>query len=241
MTEKRIQIKDIVKNQIPQYVKEDFPLVGEFLTQYYLAQEFQGAPSDLLQNIDRYVKIDSTTELKTSTILGNDITDIEENINISLLDSETGTEGFPEKYGLISIDDELILYEYKTSSGFNNCYRGFSGIVAYKNTNVGIASTHKLRSSDELIFKKSNADTHKQGAEIFNLSNLFLKEFLIKIKYQIAPGFENRSFTEKVNESLLLKQIKDFYKSKGTDLSFEILFSFIRRRSKNNKTKRFSF
>ena len=224
MTEKRIQIKDIVKNQIPQYVKEDFPLVGEFLTQYYLAQEFQGAPIDLLQNIDKYVRVDSTTELKTSTILGADITDIEENINISLLDSETGTEGFPEKYGLISIDDELILYESKTSSGFNNCYRGFSGIVAYKNTNVGIASTYKLRTSDELIFKQSSAKSHKQGTEIFNLSNLFLKEFLIKTKYQIAPGFENRSFTEKVNESLLLKQIKDFYKSKGTDLSFEILF-----------------
>ncbi len=224
MSEKRIQIKDVVKNQIPQYVKEDFPLVGEFLTQYYLAQEFQGAPIDLLQNIDKYVKIDSITELKTSTVLGSDISEFDETININLLDSETGTKGFPDKYGLISIDNELIVYESKTDSAFINCYRGFSGIVAYKNTNVGIAATYKLNPNDELIFNESSAASHSQGTEIFNLSNLFLQEFLIKTKYQIAPGFENRTFVDKVNESLLLKQIKDFYRSKGTDRSFEILF-----------------
>ena len=224
MIEKRIQLKDIVKSQVPQYVKEEYPLVGEFLTQYYLAQEFQGAPIDLLQNIDQYVKLDSITNLKTSTVLGSDITSFDENITINLLDSETGTDGFPEKYGLISIDDEVIAYETRTPNGFTNCYRGFSGIVAYKNTNVGIASTYKLRTSDQLIFKDSNAESHSAGTKIYNLSNLFLKEFLIKTKYQISPGFENRSFTEKVNESTLLKQIKDFYKSKGTDRSFEILF-----------------
>ena len=224
MSEKRIQIKDVVRNQIPQYIREDFPLVGEFLSQYYLAQEFQGAPIDLLQNIDKYVKVDSTTELKTSTILGSDISEFDENINISLLDSETGTKGFPDKYGLISIDNELIVYETKTDSAFLNCYRGFSGIVAYKNTNIGIAATYKLNPNDELIFEESNAAIHTEGTEIFNLSSLFLQEFLIKTKYQIAPGFENRSFVDKVNESLLLKQIKDFYRSKGTDRSFEILF-----------------
>ena len=53
MSEKRIQINSVVKNQVPQYVREDFPLVTEFLKQYYIAQEFQGAPLDLLQNIDK--------------------------------------------------------------------------------------------------------------------------------------------------------------------------------------------
>jgi len=224
MSEKRIQLKDIVKNQVPQYVKEEYPLVGEFLSQYYLAQEFQGAPIDLLQNIDQYVKLDSITNLGTFTTLGSDITSFDENITINLLDSETGTDGFPDKYGLISIDDEVIAYKTKTPNGFTNCYRGFSGIVAYKNTNVGIASTYRLRTSDQLIFKDSDAGSHRAGTKIYNLSNLFLKEFLIKTKYQISPGFEDRSFTKKINESTLLKQIKDFYKSKGTDLSFEILF-----------------
>jgi hypothetical protein len=53
MSEKRIQFSNIVYNQLPAYVREEFPLVAEFLSQYYLAQEFQGAPIDLIQNIDK--------------------------------------------------------------------------------------------------------------------------------------------------------------------------------------------
>ena len=73
MLEKRIQIKDIVSNQLPQYVKEDYPLVAEFLKQYYLSQEFPGGPADLIQNIDRYVKVDNTTELTDFVLLQSDI------------------------------------------------------------------------------------------------------------------------------------------------------------------------
>jgi hypothetical protein len=52
MSEKRIQFSNIVFNQLPAYVREEFPLVAEFLSEYYRAQEFQGAPIDLIQNID---------------------------------------------------------------------------------------------------------------------------------------------------------------------------------------------
>ena len=68
MSEKRIQINSVVKNQVPQYVREDYPLVTEFLKQYYISQEFQGAPLDLIQNIDKYVKIDETTVLKAEMV-----------------------------------------------------------------------------------------------------------------------------------------------------------------------------
>ena len=224
MTEKRIQIKDIVSNQLPQYVKEDYPLVAEFLKQYYLSQEFPGGPADLIQNIDRYVKVDSTTELTDFVLLQSDISSIEENISVDFLNFEQNQIDFPNNYGLISIDDELILYENKTQTGFENCHRGFSGIISHKNVNVGIASTYRLRPSDELIFKKSDSSSHKSGAKIYNLSSLFLKEFLLKLKYQLTPGFENRSFVERANEATIIKQIKDFYRSKGTDQSFEILF-----------------
>jgi hypothetical protein len=62
MTEKRIQFSNIVFNQLPAYVREEFPLVAEFLSEYYRAQEFQGAPIDLIQNIDKYIKIDEITQ-----------------------------------------------------------------------------------------------------------------------------------------------------------------------------------
>jgi hypothetical protein len=73
MTEKRIQFSNIVKNQLPNYVIEEFPLISEFLSQYYISQEFKGAPADLIQNIDRYVKIDELTNQTDSTVLGQDI------------------------------------------------------------------------------------------------------------------------------------------------------------------------
>ena len=51
MTEKRIQFSNIVKSQVPTYVANDFPLISEFLEQYYLSQEFKSAPIDLIQNL----------------------------------------------------------------------------------------------------------------------------------------------------------------------------------------------
>ena len=52
MSEKRVQLNQIVKNQLPSYVKEDFPLVGNILSQYYKGLEYKGGPVDLIQNID---------------------------------------------------------------------------------------------------------------------------------------------------------------------------------------------
>jgi hypothetical protein len=69
MTEKRIQFSNIVYNQLPAYVREEFPLVAEFLSEYYRAQEFQGAPIDLIQNIDKYIKVDEITNQPNSVIL----------------------------------------------------------------------------------------------------------------------------------------------------------------------------
>ena len=57
MTETRIKISSIVENQLPQFVLEEFPLVSEFLSQYYISLESQGNVSDILQNIDNISKL----------------------------------------------------------------------------------------------------------------------------------------------------------------------------------------
>ena len=51
---KKVPFSKIVKSQLPSYVREEFPLIGEFLTQYYFGQEVQGGTLDLIQNIDEY-------------------------------------------------------------------------------------------------------------------------------------------------------------------------------------------
>jgi hypothetical protein len=206
MTETRIKISSIVENQLPQFVKEEFPLVSEFLTQYYTSLENQGGTSDLLQNIDQYIKVDNLTNLIDSTTLSSDVTFFDSTINVN------STAGFPDSYGLLLIDSEIITYTSKTSTTFDGCVRGFNGITSYG-------------SKDELTFTESESEEHTSGTVVDNLSILFLKEFLVKIKNQFTPGFESRELYSELNESLFIKQSIDFYSSKGTDNSFKILFS----------------
>jgi hypothetical protein len=205
MTETRIKISSIIENQLPQFVLEEFPLVSEFLSQYYISLENQGGTSDILQNIDQYVKVDHLTNLIESTILSTDVTFFDTTINV------VSTAGFPDSYGLLLIDSEIITYTSKTSTTFEGCVRGFSGVTSYK-------------TKDQLTFNETEAQEHRTAATVSNLSILFLKEFLIKVKKQVTPGFEERELYSELDERLFIKQSIDFYSSKGTDNSFKILF-----------------
>lgn len=211
MTEKRVQINKIVESQLPSYVRDEFPLISEFLKQYYIGQEYQGAPLDLIQNIDDYIKLDIISDPIQSTVLETSIDEFSTSISV------TNTIGFPNQYGLIKIDDEIITYTSKTDISFDGCIRGFSGISSFRS----------LDNPENLVFSQTEAATHASESLVENLSILFFKEFLTKIKYQLAPGFEDRTFVEEVKDSLFLKQSKDFYSSKGTDRSFDILFKVL--------------
>lgn len=206
MSNQRIKISSIIENQLPQYVREEFPLVSEFLKQYYISQENSGGTLDILQNIDSYVKVDNLTNLTEFSILENDVTFFDTTISVD------STLGFPDSYGLLLIDDEIITYTSKTNKTFDGCVRGFSGVTSYQNL------------KDELTFSDTEISEHTAYTKVINLSILFLKEFLLKIKKQFTPGFENRDLYSELNQNLFIKQSIDFYTSKGTDNSFKILF-----------------
>ena len=214
MAVKRVQFNNIVQNQLPEYVRDEFPLVSEFLKTYYQANEYQGAPADLIQNIDQYSKIDELTNVVDKVSLNSDITEIDETISVDMTEYPQGTEGFPDSYGLLKIDNEIITYTGKTDTSFTGCVRGFCGISSYK------AETNP----DVLVFNSTTSEEHTKGSEITNLSTLFLKQFLLKTKYQLLPGLEDRSLHSDLNQNIFIKQAKDLYLSKGTDQSFEILF-----------------
>ena len=179
----RVKIQSIVESQLPSFVQNDFPLLAEFLQQYYTSQEAPTASADVLQNIDQYVKLVTLTTNADSTQLRVDINQSSTEIPASfdLANNVIGTYQFPDRHGLIKIDDEIILYEEKTSNAFKGCIRGFSGITDYN-------SLH----SDQLTFSQSNIQEHVVGAKIVNLSALLFARFLIKIKGLYSPGFENR-------------------------------------------------
>ena len=199
---KRVKISSVVKNQLPDFIKADFPLAGEFLAQYYTALEGQGSTLDVLQNIDKYIKIDELTDLIDSTSLSTNVGIADNTITVN------STTGFPDSFGLLEIDSEIITYTGITTNSFTGCSRGFSGITSYRSPNK----------SDELLFSQSGISTHASGAVVNNLSIRFLKEFFKKVKGQITPGFEERALDDDINERLFLKQSKDFYSSKNVSI-----------------------
>ncbi len=166
MTEKRVQLSTIVKNQVPEYVRTDFPLISEFLREYYRGQEYQGGPIDLINNIDQYIKLDSFTNTVSSVKLSK---------NISATDSEIfvpSTSGYPDEYGLLKIDDEIITYTGKTDTSFTGCIRGFSGVTGFDDsTKAYFVDTNR----QSVVFEDTVAESHTAQAEIQNLSALFLQ------------------------------------------------------------------
>ena len=211
MAETRIKFSNIVKNQLPTYVENEFPLISEFLKQYYIGQEYKSGPVDLIQNIDQYTKIDEQTGLNHFVVLNGDLDEFATTINLK---SGSTTDKFPDSYGLLKIGDEVITYTGKTTTSFTGCIRGFVGVTSYKSDS----------DPGDLVFSSTSAAEHKDNATIENLSCLFLKEFLNKSKIQLLPGLSDRPLSSDLNQNVFIKQAKDFYTSKGTDDSYKILF-----------------
>ena len=211
--ERRVKIQEVVENQLPEFILDESPKASEFLKQYYISQEFQGGPVDIVENLDQYINLDNLTPEVVSgqTILTSYVTDFDDIIPV-----ET-TKGYPSEYGLLKIDDEIITYTGITTNTFTGCVRGFSGITTYS----------KDSSSGELVFSTSEQKPHEYKSTVKNLSSLFLKEFYKKIKYSLTPGLENYDLVPNLNVSNFIKQAKSFYQAKGTEESFRILFNVL--------------
>ena len=62
----------------------------------------------MINNIDQYIKINEQVNLTDNTILDADITQYDTTIPVEAFPN--GTIGFPDSYGLIKIEDEIITY-----------------------------------------------------------------------------------------------------------------------------------
>ena len=217
--ESRVRIQDIISNQLPNYILDESPLTSDFLKQYYISQEYQGGPIDLADNLDQYLRLDNLTPdvVVDSTTLSEKIGSTDTTITVS------NTKGFPNTYGLLKIDDEIITYTEKTSTTFTGCERGFSGITTY----------HQDLNEEDLVFSTSNAVEHDKDANIQNLSSLFLKEFYKKTKKTFTPGLENIDFNSEVDAGNFIREARSLYQSKGTNESFRILFNVLYNESPN--------
>ena len=98
------------------------------MKQYYVSQEFQGGTVDLGENIDRYTKLQTFVGSATTvcTGLSTDTKSFSSTIHVDT------TDGYPAKYGLLKIDDEIITYTGLTTNTFTGCVRGFSAVDSLK-------------------------------------------------------------------------------------------------------------
>ena len=53
--ENKVQIQDIIDNQIPEFIASESPKFSEFLKQYYISQEIQGGNVDIVENLPYYL------------------------------------------------------------------------------------------------------------------------------------------------------------------------------------------
>ena len=210
---KRVKIDSIIESQIPDFINEEYPLFVEFLKSYYLSLEIQSGTLDLANNINKYKTISqfNNESLTSSTTLTSEVLSFDSTINVE------STKSWPERYGLLKIDDEIITYKSKTATSFVDCYRGFSGIDAIQADN----------NSQFLNFSTTSAAEHQTSSTVTNLSNLFLIEFFDKFKYEFLPGFEGRNFNENISIENVVQGIRTFYASKGTDSSYKLLFKIL--------------
>ena len=210
---KRVKISHLIESQIPEFLNQESPLFKSFLTQYYESQEHQSGMTDLASNLAEYRQISA---FNNETLIASTILTASSYAGDRTIFVES-TDGWPDTYGLLKIDNEIITYTSKSDNAFLGCARGFSGIDQLS----------KEDDAEFANFAETSAEVHITGSTVTNLSNLFLQEFFTKFKTEFLPGFENRSFIEGTSVTNILTRAKDFYMSKGTDSSYQILFKLL--------------
>lgn len=214
MATKVTSLSALIDNQLPDFIVSEYPKFSAFMQKYYEQLELPGQPVDLISNLTKYRDVDTYTYdlLKQQTVLTQNITGTSSTINVE------NTSSFPDINGYVLIDDEVIFYKTKTSTSFVDCYRN-------------ISSTTKLGDLyNPLRFKNvdTNAGTgvqHLNGTSIFNISHLFLYSLIKNFESEYLSSFPEASLKSTVDKSLLIKNIKKFYASKGTESSIKFLFN----------------
>ena len=227
MLDKKVKISNILGSQIPDFIQADNPLFIEFLTQYYESEEREYGTTYLSDHISSLKKISTVSDIslvEKQTIPTPNSTSPESPVLLSSLTyafddiiNVNQTTGFPDKYGLLKIDNEIITYTGKTATSFTGCIRGFSGISALETDG----------SPEFLTFSDTNASPHALNSSVINLSFLFVTQFYKKFKKHFLPGLEGKSFSYGLNVENILSRARDFYSSKGTDTSLQILFQVL--------------
>lgn len=202
-------ISTLIESQLPEFITSEYELFSKFVTKYYEQQELQGQPLDVISNLQTYADIDYYEKnlLKQKTTLTGDVTSSATSITV------VDATSFPEENGYFKINDEICFYKTRTNTTFQDVSRGVSG-----NTKLG-----DLYGSSNFV--STVAASHSGGSEVQNISNLFLYALIKSFEAQYLGAFPEKYLKGEVDKRTLIKNIRKFYKAKGTDASVRFIFN----------------
>jgi hypothetical protein len=203
------RISTLIETQLPEFISSDYENFSKIIEKYYEQLELRGQPLDVIQNITKYRDIDFYEKnlLKENTKLASNVSTSDTTIVV-----EDATS-FPEENGYIKIGNEILFYKERTLTEFLEVTRGVSG-----NTNLGD------------LYNKSNfvttlAESHIQGDNVQNISNLFLYAIVKNFESDYLASFPEKYLKSGVDKRTLIKNISSFYRAKGTDRSIKFIFN----------------
>ena len=211
MSTRTKKISTLIESQLPGFISSEYENFSKFVEKYYEQLEIVGQPLDILSNLTKYRDINfyeqNLLNQKTTlvqSILGNSTT-------ITVEDASS----FPEENGYIKIGDEICFYKERTNTQFLEVSRGVSG-----NNTLG-----DLYTSSEFV--TTQAAPHYAGDDVLNISNLFLYAFVKNFESEYLGAFPEKYLKGDVDKRTLIKNISNFYRSKGTDRSIKFIFNSI--------------
>jgi len=217
MSSIKAKISDLINRQLPAFISSEYEDFSKFVQKYYEQLELPGQPADIIHNLQKYRDIDT---YEKDLLSENTITTLAVTATTTKIDV-VSTKSFPEKNGYVLIDDEIIFYKSKTDTTFENCVRNLSGT-----TKLGdLYNTSKFKFVDTLDYNKGVA--HSLSSQVFNISNLFLYAFVKNFETEYLYAFPEENLKTTVDKRILIKNIKKFYQSKGTDQSIKFIFNTI--------------
>ncbi len=211
MAAKTRNISTLIESQLPGFIVSEYENFSKFVESYYEHLENQGQPLDIISNVTKYRDINFYEKnlLNQYTELSSSIAETDTTITV-----EDATS-FPEQNGYIKIGNELCFYKERTGTQFLEVSRGVSG-----NTTLG-----DLYESTNFV--TTQAEPHYTNDVVYNVSNLFLYAFIKSFESQYLGGFPEAYLKGDVDKRVLIKNISDFYKAKGTDKSIKFIFNSI--------------
>ena len=228
---------------LPSYIVENYEKFVEFMQEGLASQTRMGFGQDLLQNLHKYRDFSTYNkdlrefdylkeDIGTGGIGGaqgievlgtsNDYSIItDQAYELSLGDTSVqlilnNADGFPLENGVLLIEDEIILYQYREGNVFYGLLRGASG--------TSILPTFTLPGNYSV---DTEVTPHTSGTKVYNLSIIFLVGMLSTIHESFVPSIASDRVYPDINRSPLLKNIKDFYQSKGTKLGIKAFFKML--------------